>query len=1549
MPSELDHTRRSRARRVLGVLGAVVATTVTFTTAAAFATVVHLDVPTGRRLVATQVSKIANGSLAGKIEIDRIGHIGLDGLAGVRGRVFDPTGVQVVAVDGVTARVHALDIARSALMGKGPIRIAVDFARVGNADVDVSADETGALRLANAFAAKNPKPPPAQPEKPGRGVLVEAPAVEIGHLWAHGRPSGAQIVDAEIRDLRASAHVDPKVTRASIAQVDLVARALPRPGPTAGRLTGDVELPAPSGEAFAVSATYKGTALGIPVSLDGRSDGKRVDAVLDARSGDGASVSSLLGEGVRLSEETTAHAEVHGVLPDLDAAAHVALGRRGRVDVGARAHLGEDATKVDARIAARHVDLAKVLPSGPTSDLGLDGEGHVTIGSGIVRGDVAIDTIPGTLQGDDVPRVVVRAQVDGPRGTANVRVLGETAPIEADLALFPEGDDQIVEADVRATVPELAKLPGPLAVARGRAAVRATGRVALGAKTTSARVNVTGQGIEASGQHVDDVRVLASVAGPLAAPVVQVGGRAEGIETGGARIPSVDVRTQLELQDGGVVLRDPHVDATREDVHVGVSASRVAVRGPELRVEGAVIDGLGEPLRAEVTRRGSSITVKVDAPSLDLARVAAVAGRPDDVAGGTLSLATDLRIDRNVLDGSVKAKVAHASLKAVKEAGLDLDAEVHGREARIGLSAALGTGGAVQIRSDRITADGDPSQPSSWVRASGAVDLDGEIELATLRKAVPGMTERLSELEGRVSMSGAVRRATAGGRPDVRMHVKTRGLVVAGPVHEEAPIAGVDVTSVAPYRSEGLDVEVDAVVDAASDDAEIAVRALDTSSVIAALDAKAKVPLDRLLSQGASLRDELVATPVSARLVVPDRSLAKLPMVLGVTNVTGTVGLDLEASGTLREPHVALVARGRNVRSAALGAKAEADADVKLVYDGKRADLALALASDGGSVRSTTRVELDANALVDAKPGRALAWRASSRLDLAKFPLDTIGVLANRRVRGRATGAVVLDGLHENAQLEGRIDLAELHVGGGAIGGGRIELAAKDGNARADVRLDQKDGSLELHATTGLAWGADVAPTPDPSRPLEAKLAARAFRLAVLQPFVQGPVNGLDGRLDGDARVRLEGKGAQMDGALALSGGRAQVTALGQELRDIGAKLTFHPDGTIRVDDVIARGLTGEVRADAQVKLEGMQLATATANVHIPEKEKFDVALQGQPLGQVWADARIDAKTKPGTNDIAITVDIPKLGFILPTSTKSGVQELGPPEKIRVGTYKTPGRFVKLPLDREDVVKAKNDGSTSEKPATKDPTAIDLTVKLREAVIERGNMARVVIEGEPHVVIGEGDTQMSGQIRVRDGKVDVRGKKFDVERGTVTFTGDPANPTVVATASWDAADGTQVFADFVGPVKTGKVNLRSEPPRPKNEILALILFGTADGANPTPPARGGSSEGTAKTAVGLGGGLAAEGLTEALDDLAGIQAQARVDTTSSNNPRPELEVQLSPTISVEVSHVLGTPPIAEPDKNYASFNWRFRRNWSLETTFGDRGRALVDAIWQKRY
>jgi translocation and assembly module TamB len=334
----------------------------------------------------------------------------------------------------------------------------------------------------------------------------------------------------------------------------------------------------------------------------------------------------------------------------------------------------------------------------------------------------------------------------------------------------------------------------------------------------------------------------------------------------------------------------------------------------------------------------------------------------------------------------------------------------------------------------------------------------------------------------------------------------------------------------------------------------------------------------------------------------------------------------------------------------------------------------------------------------------------------------------------------------------------------------------------------------------------------------------------------------------------------------------------------------------------------------------------------------------------MFGEVRLRAKRRDAKTT-ALDVDVPKLQVELPQVTKTGVQSLEARRKnIRVGVYRG-STFVEVPLEKADTV------HPVDASAALQASRLDVDVKLREIALVRGNTARVVVAGNPKVVIlgappGGGPApppQITGQVNAVSGWVEVQGKRFEVEKALVTFNGEsPPNPQVVATAAWDAPDGTRVFADFAGPLKTGQVAMRSEPPRTKNEILSLVLFGSADAMNPTSGAAAGTMDAT-NAAFGIGGGIAAQGLTQALDDLAGIRATARIDTTVANNPKPEVEVQISPKITIGFAHVIGTPPITQPDTNFGKFQWRFHPQWSLQTTVGDRGTGVLDAIWQKHY
>ncbi len=297
---------------------------------------------------------------------------------------------------------------------------------------------------------------------------------------------------------------------------------------------------------------------------------------------------------------------------------------------------------------------------------------------------------------------------------------------------------------------------------------------------------------------------------------------------------------------------------------------------------------------------------------------------------------------------------------------------------------------------------------------------------------------------------------------------------------------------------------------------------------------------------------------------------------------------------------------------------------------------------------------------------------------------------------------------------------------------------------------------------------------------------------------------------------------------------------------------------------------------------------------------------------------------------------MPTLQVELPGSTGRPVQSLEADPTVRTGVHRG-GSFVMLPL-----------GPPRRKRAPSD-LRVHAAILLGDDVgVRRDTTVALALRGRLLVDLGE-ETRVSGRLDLERGKLDLQGKQFTLDHGTVSFVGgDPANPLVVASAYWDAADGTRVFADFSGLVKSGTLELRSEPALSQDEILAILLFGRPDGGFAAEgPAR--SLESTGIRVAGMAGNIVAQALNAAISGVT-PDVTVRVDTSQAANPRPELVVQLSRRVSARLAYSLGVPAPGEaPDRAELTLSWRFDRDWSLVATTGDQGSTALDVVWRLRY
>ena len=560
------------------------------------------------------------------------------------------------------------------------------------------------------------------------------------------------------------------------------------------------------------------------------------------------------------------------------------------------------------------------------------------------------------------------------------------------------------------------------------------------------------------------------------------------------------------------------------------------------------------------------------------------------------------------------------------------------------------------------------------------------------------------------------------------------------------------------------------------------------------------------------------------------------------------------------------------------------------------------------------------------------------------------GFFDENSLDGNLDGKVVLRDLHKAGHLDADLDLSSIDINGTKFGDTKARVRLEDGSLVADAKMAQKDGYADVHLTGAMGWGTDVAPRVDPTKPIDVALRAKSFRLAMFAPFVRSAVSELDGRLDADAKLHVEPgmNGGTMDGAIVLDRGLFETPAVGGEFHNLRARIFMKPWGVWNVAEVSADGTSGHFTASAVAHVNGLSFRSGEAHLKIAEKNKLPLTMQGMDLGTVWGQLDAKGAASPDGKKIDVDVNVPNLHVTLPQSIAHGVQSTTPDPTIKVGFIEPGGVVAILPVDGSLPPPA------PPQPRPRTPSAPSATLHITthlgpDLEIRRDTTVRAYVAAGPTIDIGK-ETKIAGSVEIPRGYIELQGKRFEIERGKLTFTGQPVDdPVVVATASYEAPDGTKVIAEFVGPVKTGKLTLRSEPQLSQNEILALLLFGSADGTfgQAAPPGQQGND---ATQAASLAGGVVTQGLNRAISGISGVEVQTKVDTQESGDPRPEVEVALSRDVSATIIYNLGVPPPGQnPDDTLLMVDWRFHKNYSTEATVGDKGTSILDLTWKYRY
>jgi autotransporter translocation and assembly factor TamB len=1501
-----------------------------------------MDLPPVRELVRKQANAQLEKALVGKVTLDRIGALGFTGVAGVDATVDDPKGKRVVALQGLSVDTFWPRIVWSALTDDTGIDIGIDALKLDHAEVAVWDDGSGQPTLAAAF---QPKPTPTPSPGPSTDVRLRVGRIRVDHVWVHGRLGDGPTIDGDIRDVLADLASDAKGTRASLDRLRLVFRGLPEKIDPSGTLAGRIDLPSSAGPRG--SGRFVGSVADAKIVADGGWDGETLRALLES-----PDVSRAGGRaGLDVRDPTSLRVTANGRWPDIGFTGELA-GKAIHLEFRGRARVADE-TRIDATLDVKDTDLSRLVREAPPSSLATHAElGFRMPASGELEGTYRVEIPRGRVEEQATPALATDGEVRQSKAgelrlDGHLTVDEKGAPIDVAYALRAKDGRVMAHAEVDGRFDNPPRLAALGVRAKGSLTASgdfdsATSAVSADARLRLASVRhqaVDGRAIamnvKVRGNTADPTVFADLTAGPVTVSdrkfshvATTISGKSTELMVHalvlGESPKRVEVATRLSLVRA-TELEGIRVVAYDDKEPVELRVEKVVASNGVIRVDGLTIRGAGNA-DGRLALSPNAQHIELVANDLELERLTRLAGVRVPFQRARLTADVSLDRKRDILEGRVQARATEVQIGKLENSSASVDVTLTPKNVSGTASANFGEGGRLHVELDEFEPPRGPFTLERALHQPGSIVTRGELRLQGFLPLIEATGLPIDRVAGTLTFDIQASGGSSATGPRVEARAETKGLRIVERRPKHDPITTVqEARDVEPRALEGVDLKVLFQLEPKERTARLELEAFDPYGTIARLNGDAR------LEDGwpRTIRKTWRTMPLRAKLEMPRRPFEIFPVLVRPAATKGIASATIALEGSVADPVV-----DADLELDALRVQ-QRDQPLRAVlsahYDRARGNLSLTGEASG---RSVGKIEAtwkgDAARLATA----GVKGRSPIELDLdgelRDFPLDSISALADRQIRGPLSGTIRLAGLGRDAELEVSLDGSKMTIGEVRMERLRADIDASGGRLRARLEGADKKGKVELEVSAPARWGDRLA--PELPKEADGRLTAKAFSLETLGPALKPVLNEIGGRLDADLGLKLAPGNNALSGEAKIRDGVVQLPAVGERFTDVTARVVISKD-RILVRDLTARGPTGKVTVRAAVRLDGLDLVNASAHISIKEREKIPVTLQGAALGDAWGKIAVLYRKK--TDATEIRVDVPSLHVEMAEEGDLEVQSLDNVESIEIGARLSDGTFTTLPVQPL----ASGSGGSEETSPTK------VRIKLgRDVEIQKGLALRVKLGGELEMT-SDGESRMNGRLELRGGKLDVQGKLFDIERGVVTFSGDPANPTITATARWDSPAGYSVYADYTGDVKNGKITLRSEPPLNQDEIASLLMFGDPEGSLGT----GSGNTDSAATAVGVAGDTAAKGINRAISDLTRLDVAARVDT-STGTARPELVMQLTPRVSAKVTRAVGEPQAGQPpDRTFFTVEFRFTRSWSVSGVVGDHGGSGMDVIWRRRY
>jgi translocation and assembly module TamB len=443
----------------------------------------------------------------------------------------------------------------------------------------------------------------------------------------------------------------------------------------------------------------------------------------------------------------------------------------------------------------------------------------------------------------------------------------------------------------------------------------------------------------------------------------------------------------------------------------------------------------------------------------------------------------------------------------------------------------------------------------------------------------------------------------------------------------------------------------------------------------------------------------------------------------------------------------------------------------------------------------------------DRAPGR-LEIRIDS---LRVAPWVTL-LQSNLPVDGVATLHANIEGTRAIPRIRGTVAIAQLFYKKVSFPQIQSEFAYADRRLRFDGDLRRVAGSVQMATVKGdvpidLSFGDSVI-TRILDGPITIDLEGDSIPLGPLAELVDE-----FSVVTGEARGRIGMRGSweklRFEGAMAVNIPRLGLRTPGVTLLNTVARVHMVEDRMV-IDTLVAFS-GGPVRATGSVLLADLDRPVLDLRVVADETRVLD-----NQKGQLVVSSLLNLKGPVDTLSVGGSVTI-----------MHGVIRIPEPEEWNLINTGDPALFavVDSSLARELEVRPPS-------PFLKNAN-VDVRLQVRRGTWARSRDANIEVDGDLAIERATGDEEISikGALHSDYGDYELYGRRFDVRRGSVRFTGPPGNPVLQLLATHEVRQAGRPPLDIQvtigGTLERPNISLESQaqPTLTQSDLISLLAFG----------------------------------------------------------------------------------------------------------------------------